>query len=125
MLVGALRAILANVLLAFAALGFGSWIRRILPRSFSSFDRLAFSWLGGFGTLGVLMFVVGQWRFTRATIGTLLFASAAFAIPLLLRARSSAPPRKDSGARPDKLPMIPIFVLAFVLLVTAAGGLPP
>jgi hypothetical protein len=125
MILEAIRAILANILLALAVLSLGFWMRRILPRSFSSFDRLACSWLGGFGTLGVLLFLIGQWRFTRATIGTLLFASAAFAIPLVLRARRSEPPRSDSGARPDKLPLIPVFVIASVLLVTAVGGLAP
>jgi hypothetical protein len=125
MILEAIRATLATILVALAALGLGFWIGRILPRSFSFLDKLACSWLGGFGTLGVLLFLIGQWKFTRATIGTLLIFSAAFAILLVLRARRSEPPRNDSGARADKLPLIPVFVIAFVLLATAVGGLAP
>ena len=125
MFLEAIRAILSNILVALAALGLAFWIARILPRSFSFLDKLAYSWLGGFGTLGVLLFLMGQWKFTRATIGTLLFFSAAFAVLLVLRARSSRRVADDSGATPGKLPLIPVLIIAFVLLVTAVGGLAP
>jgi hypothetical protein len=119
------RAALATILLALAALGLGFWIRRILPGSFSAFDRLCCSWLGGFGTLGLLLFLIGQWKFTRATIGTILIASAAGGILVLLGARRSAAAADDSGARGGKAPFIPVIVIGFVLLVTAVGGLAP
>jgi hypothetical protein len=125
MILEEMRAALATILLALASLGLGYWIRRILPESFSGFDRLACSWLGGFGTLGVLLFLVGQWKYTRATIGIILFASAAGGIFILLRGRRSAAAADDSGGRGEKAPLIPVIVIGFVLLVTALGGLAP
>lgn len=120
-----MRAALATVLLALAALGLGYWIRRLLPGSFLAFDRLACSWLGGFGTLGVLLFLLGQWKFTRATIGTVLFASAALGIFFVLRGRRGALAPGNSVARREKPSLIPAFVIGFLLIVTAVGGLAP
>ncbi len=117
---------LATIFLALAALGIGFWVRRLLPESFSAFDRLVFSWLGGFGTLGVVLFLVGQWKFTRGTIGIVLLASAVGGIFILVRGRRGAVGAEDSAARGvGRPPVIPVCVIGFVLLVTAVGGLAP
>lgn len=122
-----IRAVLATILLALAALGIGLWIRRLLPESFLDFDRLAFSWLGGLGTLGVLLFHLGQWKFTRGTIGIVLLASAVGGILILLRGRWGAADEEGSRARGDggRPPLIPVCVIGIVLLVTAVSGLAP
>src|SRR5271170_4514136 len=64
----ALPPIVANVVLFASALGFGSGLRRLFPQSFSAIDRLAFTLLGGLGLLGIVLFCVGQFSFSRSAI---------------------------------------------------------
>src|SRR5260221_196356 len=61
-------AIFAVTILAVAAFGAGFWIVDLLPPSFSAIERLAFTLLGGLGILSLVLFLIGQLAFTRATI---------------------------------------------------------
>src|ERR1700736_6204382 len=67
-----LKATVANIIVAFSAFGFGCWIPRSLPKTFSRLTRCICSWVGGFGVLGLTLFVIGHLSFTRATIGIVL-----------------------------------------------------
>ncbi len=120
MLTGTPGAIFATIVVAVAALGMGGWIWRKLPSSFSWFDRLACTWLGGLGVLGTVLFLVGQFAFTRVTIFLTLTVAVATAINFLARRR-----RADyaSYIRQAQIPWLPAIVIALVLLVTVLGGL--
>src|SRR6266513_6200081 len=80
-----LRAIAANMVVAFAALGFGTLIVRLLPDSFSRHTKSICALIGGFGILGLVLFVVGHVSFTRATIGLILAIGIAMALFSKLR----------------------------------------
>ncbi len=120
MLLDAARTVLATVVVAGAALGAGCWIERALPSSFSPIDLLACSWLGGLGISGILLFLVGQFAFTPATIVVILLMLVLGAIAPIMRLLRAA---SASAARGVKIPALPAAVIAFVLLLTAFGGL--
>jgi hypothetical protein len=63
-----LAPVFANVLLLFAVLGFGSLVRSIYPKEHSRVDAAAMTLLGGLGVVGILLFCVGQFWFTRNSI---------------------------------------------------------
>src|SRR6476646_2210968 len=114
-----LRPVLIVLLLAVAALGAGSWIPSRLSLAFSRFDRIVFSWLGGAGLLSLILFLVGQWRFSWMSAGTILGIALLFAIkPLLLLFREFR-----SGWRQHKFSALPTFIVFSVLCVTALGSL--
>src|SRR6516165_8376817 len=75
-----LRPILAVVILAVASFGAGNFLAKWLPASFSWWEKLTCSWLGGFGLLSLTLFLIGQWKFTRfviaAVMGLSLFLAA-------------------------------------------------
>jgi hypothetical protein len=119
---GELGAIFAIVLLAAASYGAGVWLTRICPASFSALDRLALSCVGGFGILGTLLFIVGQFAYTRLTIATIL-ALAILAGALALVLRGSGGCLTARAPRISKPPILPTTAIAFVLGVTALGGL--
>src|SRR5216683_4750869 len=121
MLPSATRAILGTFALGSAACGAGMWIGRLLPADrFSRYDRLACSWLGGLGLLGVVFFLVGQLIFSLPIIVFILSAGALPALWLALTKKlASRIHWRDFRAAPT----IPAIVVAFVLLVTAFGGL--
>jgi hypothetical protein len=114
-----LPAILANVVLFAAALGFGSLLRPLFPKTFSQVDRLAFMLLGGLGLIGTLLFCVGQLWFSRAVVvSILLFGLILIANPALQRIRGlRAILSVISG------PPLPVCIVAIVLLVTGISGL--
>src|SRR6266446_3833042 len=109
----ALKAIGGNVLVAVSAFGFGTWLSRFLPDSFSRFTRLVCTTIGGFGLLGLLLFIVGQVSFHRTTIGIVLATGVTSAV-------ASKPWLWEFGIRIHK---IPAAIVAAVLLLTAFGGL--
>jgi hypothetical protein len=59
-----LRPILSVLLLAVASFGVGNLFAKWLPPSFSQFDKLTCSWLGGLGLLSLALFLIGQVRFS-------------------------------------------------------------
>jgi hypothetical protein len=109
----ALQTVAANVLVAIAAFGFGSWIPRFLPESFSRFTRLAGAMIGGFGLLGLTIFLIGHVSLTRWTIGAILASGVVLAFasklrPWLLRVPFST---------------VPAAIVCGMLLWTAVAGL--
>jgi hypothetical protein len=109
----ALKAIAGNVLVVVSAFGFGTWLSRFLPGSFSRFTRLICTTIGGFGLLGLLLFVVGQVSFHRTTIGIVLAIGVISAVASKLSLWESRMP----------IHKIPAAIVAAVLLLTALGGL--
>ena len=114
------RAIFATVTVAIAAFGLGAPISRILPESFNAWSRRVCCWIGGLGILGVVLFVVGQWKFTRFTIGIVLDIGVIAAVITALREHWF--PLKWP-ARIPKSHIVPAAFVAAVLLITAVGGL--
>src|SRR5947207_9299060 len=108
-----LKAIAANLVVIVSAFGFVTTLLRLLPDSFSRFTRFVCVLIGGFGLLGLILFVVGYLSFTRWTIGIILAAGVGLAIASKLR---------PWGVR-GKPPIIPAAVIAFVLTMTALSGL--
>jgi hypothetical protein len=113
-------AIIATVLVAVAAWGMGGWMWQRLPSAFSKFDRFACAWLGGLGLLGALLFLIGQWAFTRTIIFLTLGAAVGAAIALFMRRGKTA---FASWVREVRANALPAIVIATVLVATALGGL--
>lgn len=119
---GELGAIFAVLFFAAASHGAGVWLTRICPTSFSSLDRLALSFVGGFGILGAVLFIVGQVAYTRSAITTILvLAILAGALAISIRKPDHSPTARAAGI--SKPPILPVAAIAFVLGVTALGGL--
>ena len=114
------RAIFATVILALAALGLGSPIARILPEKLSAWSKAICCWIAGFGILGVALLVVGQWSFSRITIGVVLALGIGAAAVTLIRGEWAA---LKFPLRITRAQIIPAAIIAAVLLITAAGGL--
>jgi hypothetical protein len=113
------RLAFATSVIALAAFGAGRWLERILPASFSRLDRLACCWLGGFGLLGGVLFLIGQIAFTPVTISAVLAAGVLASIGAFVRARTAA-----AGLRQNlDVRILPAAIIALVLLLTAVAGL--
>jgi len=119
---GELGAIFAIALLAAASYGAGIWLTRICPASFSALDRLAVSCVGGFGILGTVLFIVGQFAYTRLAIATIL-ELAILAGALALVFRGSDRYRTAWVPSISKPPILPTTAIGYVLGVTALAGL--
>lgn len=114
-----LPAILANLVLAVAALGWGSVLRPLIPKSFPQLDRFVLILLGGLGILGTILFCVGQIWFSRSAIVLVLLAGAL----LSLRPLTAAIPEYRQALTRVQIPFLPGGIVLVVLLVTAVGGL--
>src|SRR6266481_3147055 len=116
----ALKASFGVFLLILASLGIGSWIARNLACAFSQLDKIAFGLLGGFGLLSLVLFLVGQFSFTRRTImivlGLVIVASAK---PLLSLKKHTAILVQTLR----KAPKIPLFLILLIISLTAVVGL--
>jgi hypothetical protein len=112
----------ANFLVAAACLGAGYPLLHLLPPSLARAEKLVYSWLGGFGVLGLVLFLVGQFSFRRSTVFVIVFAFAALAVYRLISNRTilvSFSWPVPGGAT------LPLLVLAFVLFVTFLAGFAP
>jgi len=111
-------ALFAVTILAVAAFGAGFWIPDLLPPSFSAIERLAFTLLGGLGILSLVLFLIGQLAFTRATI----LGTVALFVFLSIR-----PIRRLLLVQPTVWKMqvgaLPAIVIVLVLLTTSVAGL--
>ncbi len=114
------RAIFAAATIAVAAFGIGSPISGMLPETIPVWGRRVCCWIAGFGILGVALFVIGQWKLSRITIGIVVDLGILAAIITALREH-----RLPLRWRPriSKAQLIPAAIVATVLLVTALGGL--
>ena len=117
MLLDAARAIAATFILCLAAFGAGTWIKKLLPASFSRFDQFTCCWLGGFGILGSALFLVGQFAFTPLSIALIVATCVLLTVPRILRRAG-----KNGGATPA-IAVIPAIIIAFVLALTGIAGL--
>lgn len=111
----AAKVIAANFFVATSALGFGSWLARLFPSSLSRLARISCMVIGGFGLLGLVLFVIGQISFSRWIVWAVLLAGAASAIAS----------RKQFGEVSVSISKIPATVVGVVLLLTAIAGLAP
>jgi Dolichyl-phosphate-mannose-protein mannosyltransferase len=107
------KAVAANILVAVSAFGFGAWISRLLPESFSRLTRSICIAIAGLGLFGVILFVVGLVSFTRVTIG------AVVAVGIVSASISKIRPWPLQTST-NKLPAL---VVALVISITAIGGL--
>jgi hypothetical protein len=113
------RLAFAASVIALAAFGAGHWLERLLPASFSRLDRLACCWLGGYGLLSAVLFLIGQIAFTTLTISVVLAAGVLASIGPLLRAGTAAASLRQSL----DVRIIPAAIIGLVLLLTAVAGL--
>jgi len=113
----AFRAIAANLLIVVAVLGFGCWIPRWLPESFSRFNRVVCSLVGGFGLLGLSIFLVGQVALNRWTIGGILAIGVALAI------FNKAQPLRQALQVRVPVAKLPAAIVAAMLALAALAGL--
>jgi hypothetical protein len=110
--------ILANVILVAAALGFGSFVSFLVPRTFSRLDRFILRFLAGFGLQGTILFCVGQASFSRLAIWSVLSCGLLLAVVSLIReVRTDRPELEDFRA-----PVVPAAIVLGVALLTAVGG---
>jgi len=114
-----LPAILANLVLAVAALGWGTVLRSLIPKSFSQLDRFVLILLGGLGILGTILFCVGQIWFSRSAIVLVLFGGILLGGRPLVRAI----PKYRAALAKVRIPFLPAGIVFLVMLVTAIGGL--
>ena len=70
MLFVVLKAIFANLLVILSIAGYSFWIPRYIPDSFSRVTKVLCSVVGGYGTLGTLLFLVGQVSYAQASAST-------------------------------------------------------
>jgi 4-amino-4-deoxy-L-arabinose transferase-like glycosyltransferase len=115
----ALPAILANLFVVAAALGFGTLLRRLFPENFLKIDRLAMSLLGGLGLLGTVLFCVGQFWFSRSAIVVVLLLGVLLGVRTFVRSLQEYRAALSSMS----IPVLPSMVILSVFLVTAIGGL--
>src|SRR5271154_9564 len=114
------RAVFANAMVAVAAFGIGSPIARLLPETIPAWSRRVCCWIAGFGILGVALFVIGQWRLSRFTIGMVLDIGILAAIITALREHWFPMKWRPRISRSQ---LIPAAIVAAVLAITALGGL--
>jgi hypothetical protein len=111
--------ILASLVLAVAALAWGSILRPLIPKSFSRLDRFVLILLGGLGILGTILFCVGQVWFSRSAIVVVLLVG----VLLSLRPLAAAVPSYRQALKRAQIPFLPAGIVLLMLLVTAVGGL--
>jgi hypothetical protein len=120
MLLESIGAIFGTIVVATASYGVGVLILPYLPDSIARFHRYVYAWIGGFGLLGVLLFVIGQWRFTRTIVMVVLAAAVLSAVAHIIRRRDLL--LSFSPAIPRSA-YLPAAIVAIVLAITAVAGL--
>jgi len=118
MLLATAGAVFAATVLTVGAFGAGFWVEDLLPRSFSAIERAAFALLAGLGILSLILFLIGQIAYTRATILGTVAISVFLAIRPIRRLLSTGPSQWKI-----QIDAIPAAAIALVLFITAVGGL--
>lgn len=106
-----LKAIFSNIIVGISAFGFGTWILRFLPDSFSRLTRFVLATIAGFGILGIVLFCVGHISFSRIAI----------AIVVAIGIISAFINKNISFNLP--INKFPAAIVGIVLAITAIGGL--
>jgi hypothetical protein len=96
-----------------SAFGFGSLLSRWFPESFPRLTRVVCALIGGFGVLGLTLFLVGWHKYNRLTISMVLAVGIALAIRSLLAGWEFYLPIAE----------LPAAIVAIVLIATAVAGL--
>jgi hypothetical protein len=109
----------ANLLLLLSAFGLGGFLRSLFPRKLSKLDRLALIPLGGLGLQGVLLFLLGLFRFSPGVILGLLVPGALLGVRCVLQEAREV----NFSSVVSKTPVLPAMVIALVFAVTLLGGL--
>lgn len=113
-----LRAISSNLLVLVSALGFGSTLLPLAPNLFSRIDRIAVALLGGLGLLGTILFLLGQLRFSKSVIITVVLIGLAVGAAAIRKQF-----RVGMRMRLDRTTALPAVIVAVVLAITAVAGL--
>lgn len=120
MLLESLGAVFGTIVVAIATFGIGMLLLPYLPDALPCFDRYVYAWIGGFGLLGELLFLIGQWRFTTTIVVVVLAAAVLSAVMHLVRRRDLV--ASFSPAIPRSA-YLPAAIVAIVLAITAVAGL--
>jgi len=105
--------------MALAMFGAGGGACSPFPR-IRFFERIGFMLLGGFGSLSTVLFLVGQWSFTRSNIVLVLLVAVVLGIVSL---RFVLRTGGLTSKRISQVPAVPASVICAVLLLTAISGL--
>ena len=118
----ALQAALGVLLLALAAAGAGCALFPRMGAQFRPWERLAFSFLGGWGVFSLALYLIGQFVFSRRMIVLATVGSAVLGTRFLWRIwrRGELP-----GPRLERRAFLPAVIVVFILVVTAVAGLAP
>jgi len=113
------RLTFATTVVSAVAFGAGRLLQSLLPTKFSPLDRVACSWLGGFGLLSAALFLVGQIAFTLIAIYVVL----AIGILAGLRPIRNLIHGIADLWRTNQIRWIPAVVITAVLVLTAVAGI--
>lgn len=118
----ALQATLGVLLLALAAVGTGFALFHRVGVPFRPWERLTFSFLGGWGLFSLALYLVGQFVFSRRMIFIATVGSALLGTRFLWRAW-----RRVELPAPclEKRAILPAAIAVSILLITAVAGLAP
>src|ERR1700756_412004 len=122
MILLALQAALGMLLLALAAAGAGLLLFRRLGSAFHPWERLTFSFLGGWGVFSLALYLIGQLVFSRRMIFVATFGFAVLGSRFLWGIWRRG---EMSGPSVEKRALLPAALVIFILLVTAGAGLAP
>jgi hypothetical protein len=122
MILLALQAALGLLLLSLAAAGAGFPLFRRLGTAFHPWERVVLSLLGGWGTVSLALYLIGQVVFSRWMIFVVTSGFAALGLRFL---REGWRHRETPGPWVEKRALLPAALVIFILLVTAVAGLAP
>ncbi len=114
-----LAPVFANIVLLLAVLGFGSLVRAIYPKEHSRVDAVALTLLGGIGVVGIVLFCVGQFWFTRTSILLVLCVG----ILLSLRPAWRLIRHWRQWFAELRPPILPLAIIVVIVIVTVVGGM--
>jgi len=117
-----LHAAFGVLLLGLAAAGVGYPLAGRLGTAFHPRERLAFSFLGGWGVLSLLLYLIGQVAFLRWVIFVVTFGFAALGLRFLWGVRRD---REVPEPWVEKRALLPAALVVFILSLTAVAGLAP
>ena len=122
MILQPLHAAIGVLLLGLSAAGVGYPLARRLGTAFHPWERMAFALLGGWGVLSLLLYLIGQFVFSRWVIFVVTSGFAAVGLRFLVGIWRH---REVPGPWVEKRALLPAALVVFIVLVTAVAGLAP